>query len=224
MNEHFPVLSGSYDKNKKPEQKQNNLNKESKIGFLKKLGRKALPYLAATGAFFAMPKDINAQKGDKVLNDATYTQLKNNEGKVGVQEGDTVHVLKVKQKREGKKTVIKEKGDVKILNTEGQTELKQMTGNFPGPIAEERKVDPRGQEGASLLLFQYGKVVSADSKGNITEYTGELTKADKEQQEVSKKLKQGLCVRKEMKDGKLNYRICNLNGSEYKGGSPFVGN
>jgi hypothetical protein len=222
MNEHFPVLSGSYDKNKKASE-QKNLNKESKIGFLKKLGRKALPYLAATGAFFAMPKDINAQRGDRILNDA-ITQLKNNEGKVGVWEGDTVHVLKVKQKREGKVIKIKEKGDVKILNTEGQTELKQMTGNFPGPIAEERKVDPRGQEGASLLLFQYGKVVSADSKGNITEYSGELTKADKEQQEVSRKLKQGLCVRKETKDGKLNYRICNLNGSEYKGGSPFVGN
>jgi hypothetical protein len=222
MNEHFPVLSGSYDKNKKASE-QKNLNKESKIGFLKKLGRKALPYLAATGAFFAMPKDINAQRGDRILNDA-ITQLKNNEGKVGVWEGDTVHVLKVKQKREGKVIKIKEKGDVKILNTEGQTELKQETGNFPGPMAEERKVDPRGQEGSSLLLFQYGKVVSADSKGNITEYSGELTKADKEQQEVSRKLKQGLCVRKEMKDGKLNYRICNLNGSEYKGGSPFVGN
>jgi hypothetical protein len=224
MNEHFPVLSGSYEKRVEKGEEKKKENPGNRIGFLKKLGRKALPYVAAAGSFFAVSSEANAQKGDKILNDATYTQLKNNEGKVGVQEGDTVHVLKVKQKREGKKTVIKEKGDVKILNTEEKLEQKQVTGNFPGLKIEERKEGVRGQENASLLLFQYGKVVSVDSKGEVMPYNGELTAEDKKQIEVSKKLKQGLCVRKEIKNGQLNYRICNLNGSEYKGGNPFVGN
>jgi hypothetical protein len=62
LEKHLPNLLSSSEglENKKSEQKQKNLNKESKISFLKKLGRKALPYLAI-GTVLGKANEVKAQ-------------------------------------------------------------------------------------------------------------------------------------------------------------------
>ena len=98
-------------------------------------------------------------------------------------------------------TVVENLQLVEIIPTPAKLSENQ---NYSGDINEDGK-----------FVFKEGKTF-IEKSGELVAFSGELSKEGKDQQELSKKLKTGLFIKKD----ENTYRIYSPTGI-YKGGSPF---